>query len=99
MKPNLPLIFLISPYAHLMGQPTFACQYRARATAKITGQKIQLNYASINKVHPIYDKRECNNTLSFLLNLALANKPILSFSEHQKLSSPASEATGIYELD
>jgi len=98
MKPNLPLIFLL-PYAHLMGQPTFACRYRARATAKITGRKIRLNYASINKVHPIYNEPECNHTLSFPLNLALTNRPILSFSGHRKLASPASEATEIYELD
>ena len=88
-----------SPYAHLMGQPTFACQYCARATARMTGQKLRLNYATINKVHPIYDEPECNNTLSFPLNLVLTNKPILSFSEHRNLSSPASEATKIYELD
>ena len=52
-----------------------------------------------DKVHPIYNEPECNHTLSFLLNLALTNKPILSFSGHRELSSPASEATGIYELD
>jgi len=98
IKPNLFLIFLL-PYTHLMGQPTFACWYLARATAKITEPKIWLNYTTIHKVHFIYNKPEYNNTLAFSLNLTFVNKSILFFSELQNLSSPASKATGIDKLD
>ena len=89
IKPNLFLIFLL-PYTHLMGQPTFACWYLARATAKITEPKIWLNYTTIHKVHFIYNKPEYNNTLAFSLNLTFVNKSILFFSELQNKSSQQS---------
>src|SRR5438309_358180 len=95
-KLNLSLIFL-TPYAHFMGQPMFACRYRARAVAKTSGRRLQLKYPNVNKVHPAYDVPECSNNLPFPLNLALANTSTLS--DCQTLLSLAGKAAGINKLD
>ena len=96
IKLNLPLIFLM-PYAHFMGQPTFACRYRARAVAKTSGRRLRLKYPNVNKVHPAYNVPECSNNLPFPLNLTLTNT--FTLSDCQTLLSLAGKAVGINKLD
>ena len=97
IKPNLPLIFFKIPsYAHLMGQPTFSCRYRARTIAKITGQKLRLQRFSAKQISSVDNESSCNN-LAFPLTCALSNK--LIYLPHPNPSSSANTRMKIDGLD
>ena len=100
IKPNLPLIFLISPYAHLMGQPTNSRRYSPRTAANTSGQKVCSQSHTIEQIYSVYNmKPSCSNLPALPLTLALNNELIRLPFRNLSSSVSLSTETKIFELD